>query len=268
MFYNARENNVIINGIKMNYVEFGHGQKPLIVLPGLSDGLKTVHGQAVTLALYYRQFAKKFKVFIFSRKNVLEKGYTTKDMAKDQKIALEQLGIERSYVLGVSQGGMIAQYLAIDHPKVVEKLIIGVSASKQYEEIHNTVCKWMSLAESNDYKALMIDTCENVYTLKTLKKYRLFYPLISRIGKPKDFCRFLIQANACLTHNAYNELEKIVCPTLIIGGDNDKVVGKDASKEMAGKISESRLIIYKGLGHGAYEESKDFNRQIIDFLLN
>lgn len=268
MFYSAREGNVTVNGTALNYVEFGHGQKPFVILPGLSDGLKTVHGQAITLALCYREYAQKFKVYIFSRKNVIDKGYTTKDMAKDQKLALEQLGIESAYMMGVSQGGMIAQHLAIDYPNVVEKLVIGVSASRQNEVIHNIVRKWISLAESNDYKALMIDTCENIYSPKALKKYRLTYPLISRIGKPKDFSRFLIQANACLTHNTYSELEKIKCPTLIIGGDSDKVVGKDASEEMAEKVSGSRLIIYKGLGHGAYEEGKDFNRQVIDFLLN
>lgn len=268
MFYKAREGKVIVNGTTMNYVEFGHGQKPFIILPGLGDGLKTVRGQAITLALYYRLFAQHFKVYIFSRKNVLEKGYTTKDMSKDLNIALEQLGIKNSYVMGVSQGGMIAQHLAINYPKIVEKLIIGVSTSRENEVIYNTVSRWIELAKSNDYKTLIMDTFKKTYTPKTLKKYRILYPLISRMGKPKDFSRFLIQANACLTHNTYNELYKIKCSTLIIGGDSDKVVGNDASKEMAEKITESRLIIYNGLGHGAYEEAKDFNQQVLDFLLN
>lgn len=267
MFYNAEGSNVKAGGLTMDYVVFGRGQKPFVILPGLSDGLKTVKGLEKTLALYYKQFAQKFKVYIFSRKNELERGYTTRDMAKDQKVAMQRLGIESAYVMGVSQGGMISQYLAIDYPKVVEKLILGVSVSRQNEILHNTVFKWMKIAEANDYKTLTIDTMENTYTSKSLKKYRLIYPIISRIGKPKDFSRFIIQANACINHNAYDELEKIKCPTLIIGGDRDKVVGKNASKEMAEKINGSKLIIYEGLGHGAYEETKDFNRQVMDFLL-
>lgn len=54
MFYSAREGNVQVNGIKMSYVEFGNGQKPFEVLPGLGDGLKTFQGQAKNMALYYR----------------------------------------------------------------------------------------------------------------------------------------------------------------------------------------------------------------------
>ena len=247
---------------------FGRGQKPLVIIPGLSDGLMTVKGRAIVLALYYRQFAQKFKVYVFSRKYELEKGYTIRDMAKDQKAAMEKLGIESAYVMGLSQGGMISQYLAIDYPEVVEKLIIGVSISKKNEIVHNTVCRWIKMAETNDYRALVIDTMENTYTPETLKKYRPVYPVISRIGKPKDFSRFIIQANACINHHAYNELEKIKCPTLVIGGDSDKVVGKSASEEMAERISGSKLIVYEGLGHGAYEEGKDFSRQVMAFLLN
>ena len=69
MFYNAKNGTVTVGGIPMDYVVFGKGQSPLVILPGLSDGLKTVRGQAVTLAMYYKQFAKLFTIYIFSRKN-------------------------------------------------------------------------------------------------------------------------------------------------------------------------------------------------------
>ena len=49
-------------------------------------------------------------------------------MADDQAAAMQILGIDKASVLGVSQGGMIAQYLAIDHPGMVEKLILAVTA--------------------------------------------------------------------------------------------------------------------------------------------
>jgi pimeloyl-ACP methyl ester carboxylesterase len=268
MFYNAKESNVVVNGSTMDYVFFGRGQKPLVILPGLSDGLKTVKGQAKVLALYYKEFAQKYKVYIFSRKNDLKAGYTIRDMAEDQKLAMEKLGIESAYVMGLSQGGMISQYLAIDFPELVEKLVIVVSVSRQNETVQNNVRRWIEMAKSSNYKALIIDTMENTFTPKLLKKYRPIYPIISRIGKPKNFDRFLIQANACLNHNAYHELERITCPTLVIGGDSDKVVGKNASEDIASKISGSKLIVYKGFGHGLYEETNDFNRRVMDFLID
>lgn len=267
MFYHAKNSTVAVKGVPMDYVVFGKGQTPLVILPGLADGLKTVRGMAVPLAILYRQFAQQFTVYMFSRKTVLEKGYSTKEMARDQKIALESLGISSCNLLGVSQGGMIAQHLAIDFPEMVESLIVAVSSSRPSEAFCDVVSNWIRFAENSDYKSLMIDTAEHAYTPQKLKSYRFPYPIVSRVGKPKDFSRFLIQANACLTHNTYSELGKIHCPTLVIGGGQDRVVGKEAAKEMAGKIDKSSLLIYEELGHAAYEESKDFNQQVIDFCL-
>ena len=83
---------------------------------------------------------------------------------------------------------------------------------------------------------------------------------------PKSFKRFIIQAASCISHNAYEELSNIVCPTLVIGGDCDKIVGTTAASAIAEKISHSELFIYNGLGHAAYEEAKDFNERILNFL--
>ena len=268
LFYKAKECSVSINDTTMNYVELGLGEIPFIVLPGLSDGLKTVKGQGINLAFYFREFLKDFKVYVFSRKEKLTSGYTTRDMATDLKLALDQIGIKKAFFMGVSQGGMIAQRFAIDYPSMVEKLVIAVSASRTNDILRNAVNTWIKYAKSNDYKTLIINTLEKTYSPRKLKVYRLAYPLISRIGKPQDFSRFLIQANAVLTHNTYNELEHIVCPTLIVGGANDKIVGTDASPEMAKKIPNNRLIIYNELGHSAHEEGEDFNKQVKYFLLH
>ncbi len=266
MFYGAKGGNVKIGNTDMDYVSFGRGKKTLVIIPGLSDGLKTVKGLAITLAIMYKAYAKDYKVFVFSRKNQMEEGYSTKDMAMDLKMAMDKLNIENAHVMGISQGGMISQCLAIDYPEKVDKLIIGVSISRQNKTIQDAVSNWIALAVNNDYKGLVIDKIEKTYSENKAKTYRPFYTILSKIGKPKSFTRFIVQARACLNHNAYEELNKIKSPTLIIGGDSDLVVGKNTSEEMAEKIAHSKLITYKGLGHGAFEEAKDFNQQILNFL--
>ena len=266
MPYNAQGSTVAIGGTDMEYVVFGGGEKPLVVLPGLSDGLRTVGKHQNMLARYFRQFAQMYRVYVFSRKNALENGCTTRDMARDQRSAMEALGIARAYVMGISQGGMIAQYLAIDDPERVEKLVLAVTVSRQTETVRRVVGSWIRMAEANDYKGLIMDTMKKSFSDRYMRKYRAVLPVVSRVGKPKDYRRFLIQADACMTHNAFDELHKISCPVLVIGGDSDEVVGQNASAEMAGQIPGSRLQIYKGLGHGAYDETKDFYQQILRFL--
>ncbi len=265
MFWNAQNGSVSIGDTDMDYVSFGKGRDALIMLPGLGDGLTTVKGMAIPMAITYRMFACNYKVYIFSRKNYLPEGYSTRDMARDQAEAMKKLGISKAKVVGISQGGMIAQYLAIDFPELVEKLVLAVTLSKQNEMVREAVTKWIGMAMQGSYKDLMIDTAEKSYSERYLRKYRRLYPLLGKIGKPKDFSRFMIQATSCIGHDAYAELENIICPVLVIGGDNDRIVGVNASYEIADKIKNCELFIYKGLGHAAYEEARDFNKRVQDF---
>ncbi|MEL6762876.1 MAG: alpha/beta hydrolase, partial [Cyanobacteria bacterium J06607_6] len=89
MFLGIKENSMPLAKTSMNYVAFGQGQQPFIIFPGLSDGLKTVKNQAILLSFYYRQFAKDFRVYVFSRKNELERECSTQTMARDQNAVLE-----------------------------------------------------------------------------------------------------------------------------------------------------------------------------------
>ena len=78
--------------------------------------------------------------------------------------------------------------------------------------------------------------------------------------------RFFIQADACLTHDAYDCLQKLRLPTLVIGGEKDQALGGDASREIASQIPGAELKMYAQWGHGLYEEAKDFNRTILEYL--
>ena len=198
MIFHAKNGSVRIDDTDMDYVSFGKGNNVLIMLPGLADGLTTVKGMALALALAYKVYARDYSVFVFSRKNDIPENYSTRDMAEDQAKAMKALGIATANVLGVSQGGMIAQYLAIDHPELVKKLVLAVTLARQNEVIQSVVGSWISMAERGDYKSLMLDTAEKSYSDKYLKKYRCLYPFWGYIGKPKDFKRFLIQAKSCI----------------------------------------------------------------------
>ena len=268
MLWNAKNGSVPIGDTSMYYASFGRGEKNFILLPGLSDGLATVHGKAMLLAAPYKQFFDKYTVCMFSRKNDMPDGYSIRDMAADQALAMKALGMEKASVMGVSQGGMIAQYLAADYPELVEKLVLAVTSPRAGETGTACVTKWIGYARRGDHKNLMIDTAENSYSPAYLKKYRKMYPVIGRIGKPADYRRFLVNAEAILRFDASDELSKITCPTLILGGEEDRIVGAEASRELHEKIAGSELFVYEGLGHAAYEEAEDFNARVFRFLEN
>lgn len=261
-----RKNGCIkIDDTEMYYAAFGKGNKTLIVLPGLSDGLATVKGKAWLLASPYKRFLNDYTIYMFSRKNDMPEGYTIRDMASDQVSAMKILGIDKAFVLGVSQGGMIAQYIAIEHPEVVNKLILAVTSPNANDTVKEAVTGWIDMAKREDHTALMIDTAEKTYSDKYLNKNRSFFPLLAKFTKPSNYDRFYKNAYAILNFDARSELSRISCPTLIIAGDNDKIVGNQAAAILNKGVEGSELFIYTGMGHGAFEEAKDFYDRVLEF---
>ena len=257
-----------IDDTDMYYVCFGKGEKTLVVLPGLSDGLSTVKGKAFFLAPPYKRFFNDYTVYMFSRKNKMPEGYSIREMAADQLKAMKLLGIEKAAVLGVSQGGMIAQYMAIDAPQAVEKLILAVTAPYANDTAKNAVTQWIDMAERKDHLSLMTDTADKMYSDAYLEKNRKYFPLVARITKQSDYERFFRNAHAILDFDARGELAAISCPTFIIAGDDDKTVGNDAPYELQKGIADSEIYIYKGLGHGIFDEAKDFYDKVFEFCIS
>ena len=267
MLYNAKNGTVTIANAQMEYIRFGSGNRVLIMLPGLGDSLRSMKGTAIPMAWMYRMFAKRFTVYVFSRKAHVPEGYSTRDMAKDQARAMSLLGISKADILGVSMGGMIAQYLAIDDSPKVNKLVLAVTSSRPNPILLESVEEWSACAKRGDHAAFMDSNLRRIYSEDYCRKNRWMVPLLGKLTKPKSYDRFFAQADACLRHNAYEMLPRIQTPTLVVGGEKDLALGGDASREMAAGIPGAELLMYPQWGHGLYEEAKDFNSNIYDFLM-
>lgn len=266
MMYNAKNGTLNIGDTTMDYIRFGTGKKKLIILPGLGDGLRTVKGTALPMAFMYRIFAKCYTVYAFSRRNELPVGYTTRDMARDQAQAMEQLNIQKADVFGVSMGGMIAQHLAIDYPEKVDKLVLTVTSARRNPILEESVREWVDCAKRDDHTALMDSNVRRIYSEGYYRKNKWMVPIMGKVTKPKSYDRFFVQADACLTHNAYENLHQIKAQTLLIGGEKDNALGGDASREIADRIPGAQLQMYEQWGHGLYEEVGDFNQTVLNFL--
>lgn len=263
MIYNAKEHKLNLSDTQIDYITFGKGRKPLVMIQGLNT--RGIKGAAVPLAYMYRLFAKDYKVYLFDRRTNLFEGITVRDIAMDIARAMDMLNISNADIFGVSQGGMIAQYIAIDRPDLVHKLVLAVTLSKNNDTVKEIIKNWIEMAEQGNMKRLVLDMAEKMYSDSYLKRYRPIMPLLTVLQKPKDMQRFIILAKACLTCNAYEELNKVKCPVFVIGGRCDKIVTGAASDEIAERLACKRYI-YDNLGHAAYEEARDFNKRIYDFL--
>ena len=263
--FNAYNGGLCLGDDTMDYVRFGSGARTLVILPGVGDGLKTVRGAALPFALMYRKLAREFTVYLFSRRNRLPETYSTREMADDLARAMALLGIRSAFVVGISQGGMIAQWLAIDHPDRVGRLVLTVTLSRPNDTVWDVVSRWLGMADRGDYRGILLDTAERSYSERRLRQARLENLLAGCFTKPASFDRFRVQAESCVTHDTYGVLGRIACPTLVIGGREDRIVTGEASEEIAAGIPGAELFMYDGLGHGLYEEAPDFLARVAAF---
>lgn len=263
MIYNAKESKLELGDVQLDYITFGRGAKTLVMIQGLNT--RGIKGAALSLAYMYRMFAKEYKVYLFDRREDIKEGVTVRELAADVAMAMDALGLAGADIFGVSQGGMIAQYLAIDRPDLVHKLVLAVTLSRSNETVKTVVEQWIARTEQGDMKSLVYDMAEKMYSESYVKRYKPFMPLLTILQTPKDVPRFIALAKACLTCDAYEELDRITCPVLVLGGAQDKVVTGNASEEMAEKLG-CELYMYPELGHAAYEEARDFNKRVYEFL--
>lgn len=247
-------------------VSWGKGEENLVIIPGLSDGVATVRGKALQAGAVLAAFARHYRVTVISRRDALSPGCTTASFARDQALAMQALGIRKAHILAVSQGGMIAQHLAADHPEMVDKLVLASTAPQCSELAAENIRRWVGFARMGAFLGLLIDTTEKFHTEKYLKRIRPFYPYLGTRLKKMDVDRFTAMAEACLSHDASMKLDRIQSPALIIGGSCDRVLGVDGSHLLHRYIEGSTLKIYEHQGHALYMDDPDFTKTVLNFL--
>ncbi len=248
----------------MDYTVFGSGDKSFVILPGLS--IHSVMRSAGAIAQAYRIFSEEYTVYVFDRAEDIQDGYTVRDMAKDTAQAMKALNIKNADVFGASQGGMIAQYLAIDFPELIHKMILGSTLAKANETAVKTIGEWVRLAEERDEIGLLESFADKVYSEATLAKYREMLVAVGRGITDEEYRRFIILAKACESFDCLDELSSVNCPSLVIGAQNDRVVTAEGSRQLAEALDCEIYLYGDGYGHGVYDEAPDYKERCLNFL--
>ena len=190
MFMHTKNGTVHLKDDTMYYIRFGSGSKTLI------------------MALMYRAYAKEYTVYMFSRRNHLPDGYSTKEMAHDLKEAMDALNIEKADFIGISMGGMIAQHFAADYPDRVGKLVLAVTSAEPNPILTESVSEWIELAKSGNHTALMDGNVRRMYSTTYYQRNRWLIPIMGKLTKPKSYNRFFIQADACRSHSCHRRCKR------------------------------------------------------------
>ena len=252
----------------MRFFRFGTGRTPLVVLPGLS--VQSVMNSAEIVAHAYSKMSSDFSFYVFDRRENLPPVYTVADMANDTAVAMEQLSLCNVMLFGASQGGMIAMQLAIDHPDLVKKLALGSTSAFVCGEALEVIRNWAKLAKEKDAAGLYLDFGERIYPSAVFAKYQNALRTMARTVTDAELERFVILAEGTQGFCVLDDLQRLHCPVLILGSKDDRVLGAEASLEIANHLPEqtaATLHLYEGYGHAAYDLAPDYQARLSAFFL-
>lgn len=196
--------------------------------------------------------AETYRVISFDNRGIGESDkppgpYTAREMAGDALQVLDESGVERAHVLGVSLGGMIAQELVAAAPERVDRLVLGCTlpgGADSYPMPEQTVQLFMAAPTLPPDVGLRLFV-ENALVARGELVETIYE---GRRAHPPDPAGWLAQA-AAGTAFAGVDLARVTAPTLVVTGDGDNVVDPRNSRLLAQRIAGARLEIVHNTGH-------------------
>jgi 3-oxoadipate enol-lactonase len=193
--------------------------------------------------------------------------YGFAQLAGDVAGLLDTLGIERTHFVGLSMGGMIAQYFALACPQRLERLVIASSSSRTPPQAAALWDERIAVARAQGMRAHVEPTLGRWFTAG----YRAAHPeVMARIGR-------LIEATPVAGYAGCGEairrldltqrLGAIRAPALVIVGADDPGTPPAMSEAIAGAVPGARLQVIPAASHlCCIEQAQAFNRLVLDFL--
>lgn len=250
--------------IQLHYEEHGAGM-PLLLTPGI-PAIADDWGPLT------RRLSAGRRVIAFDNRGsgtstTTGGPYSTRQLAADAVGLLDHLGIRRADVFGISLGGMIAQELALGWPERVDRLILGCThAGLAYSAPQPRETARAFSIETDDWAERMRALAPLAFS-EQVEPATLAAFIEKKSKDVQDPEGYRAQIAAVLGHDAYERLAEIASPTLIVTGDDDRIIPALSSNVLHEAIPGSRLQEIEGAGHLFFiERPEETVRLVEDFL--
>ena len=255
--------------VKLRWESFGQGP-PVLLIAGRG---MTVDGWWATIPV----LADSFRVIAFDNRDTGHSSrapfrYSVAQMADDAIAVLNAAGEQRAHVYGISLGSLVAQEVALRHPHRVDALVLGASSAGGFAAYKPSPSSFAQtfLVRAGAMKPEEAEWAAIPYTYA--KKTRLFHPerigadIEHRLASPIGGRAYVNQATAVATHDAYERLNRVAAPTLVVHGEEDVFVPPVNALVLAERIPGARLRLWPDAGHLYIIDEPEADREIARFF--
>jgi 3-oxoadipate enol-lactonase len=266
-----RSGTVAANGQQLYYEIHGEGP-PLVLVMGIG------YDSSLWTLAQVPALSTRFQVVIFDnrdagRSSASSTAYTIADMADDLAGLLDALEIQRTHVLGLSMGAMIAQEFALRHANRTDRLVLTGTGGAPARSAFDPIRTW-SWVKANDTtgEAFVGQQFTWLFSTAFLRNPEAVQQTITALASnpnpmtPEAYER---QAQAYLQFNSLDRLGGITAPTLVIAGEQDLLTPPWIAREVADAIADARHEVIRGEGSShvvPIERPDDFNQLVSNFL--
>jgi pimeloyl-ACP methyl ester carboxylesterase len=234
-----------VNGVRIWYAVFGAGE-PVLFLHGGLVNANYWGDQVPVLARHYRVIVMDSRGHGRSSRDARPIAYDL--MASDVLLLLDYLHIEKTAIIGWSDGAIVGLEIAIHHPERLTKLF-AFAANSDPSGVRDDV------GRSPVFSAVVARAAREYATLSpTPRAFRAFSAQITHMWDTEP-------------HFTGAQLGGIRLPVWIVDGDHDEAIKRENTLYMADHIPGACLLIQPGVGHFSFlQDPEQFTRDVEHFL--
>jgi pimeloyl-ACP methyl ester carboxylesterase len=249
---------------------------------GEGPAVLLIAGQGMTVAGWWATtpvLAGSFRVIAFDNRGTggssrMRWPYTVAQMADDAVAVLDAAGERSAHVYGISLGSLVAQELALRHPDRVDALVLGSSSAggfAAYKPPPSSFAQTFLVRagtmgpEEAEWAAVPYTYAEKT---RRLHGDRIATDIAHRMSSPPEPVAYMHQAGAVATHDAYDRLNQMVAPTLVVHGEQDVFIPPANALVLAERIPAAELRLWPDAAHMFPIDEPQADGEIARFLLD
>jgi pimeloyl-ACP methyl ester carboxylesterase len=247
---------------------------PLIVLGGIETGLRSLAGTESLLERRWSGRSARRSVTVIGRplpddpadaEHLLHPRVTADAVAT----ALRELGLGPVAIEAESGGGRISLWLTVDHPDLVQRLVLASVAAETPPDspMAERMASWIGLAEAGDWGTFFALMAQQMKAASEAEAGS-FAAAASLQPRPATPERFIGELKATLDPTSFvtSRLGEIAVPTLVLAGGQDQVVPVASSRLVAERIRGARLSVDPASGHTVRVSFAGYDELVESFL--